>query len=685
MITQRHHLPPTTTLPPPRGGGGGGGGSSTSSGGNSPHRRHQQVNTRSTSSTCCSTLVVIGIILIGIQVVVLLVGYRIYYYHGGLIDAAPNHIQNIMRNSNNKQQNPSTSAHDDDADTDDRPFPPNPDGNFNGYPIYYHDLNDPTTSSKFSYYNSPLSGNMKGPTSIVHCVGENYQSNSKIHKSWMHRSCHFQFMCFNISSNEFEIYQHPQETFIQKYKSQRDPFMDLSQSYYYDNITTTVSLGGINLKWGVGDKNDGVSRLEWFPKIVTNYQPTSFYTLPSNVVMIPFHSLAGQNPGHLVWDDFMSIYTLLYVFQLPNKHPLLLRYVLPPLPDEKEKGQQGGLWASCDYNDQKYHDCETMFRKFYPLMTTTSSFSSSTLSSLYLNKSNNTPIINKSPILTTQLGTQLQLFRDQDRHYEQDEEVQPKSNLICARHGAAGIGSLTDHGTDKFHGWHDKDYKTTHNHGRGGLFYKFRQHTVQNILGQRKRKQQESGNTDNDNHSNNIGGGGDISGPPYKIVFSKASSNNIHRTLDFSSQSVFLQQELIENNKQEEKNMANDKSNMSSSPNVDIQSYLFKEYTLEEQIEIVSDAAIYITGAGGGAVTASWLPKGSTVIIYYRETGGQEANKATGLPARLDWDYFNNIGYLRVHWLPSGTMNTYRDLVALLELVKHELQIIEREKQENQD
>ena len=33
------------------------------------------------------------------------------------------------------------------------------------------------------------------------------------------------------------------------------------------------------------------------------------------------------------------------------------------------------------------------------------------------------------------------------------EDAKPKSNLVCAKNGLAGIGALTDHGTRKVHGW----------------------------------------------------------------------------------------------------------------------------------------------------------------------------------------------------------------------------------------
>jgi hypothetical protein len=110
-----------------------------------------------------------------------------------------------------------------------------------------------------------------------------------------------------------------------------------------------------------------------------------------------------------------------------------------------------------------------------------------------------------------------------------------------------------------------------------------------------------------------------------------------------------------------------------------VETYTFKDHSLQEQVEIASQTAIYITGCGGGAATATFLPRGSTLLLYFNEVGGQEGNKPTGLPARLDWDFLNNIGYFRVHWLPSQTMHSAEDMSALLQLVRHELSVSKRE------
>lgn len=77
-------------------------------------------------------------------------------------------------------------------------------------------------------------------------------------------------------------------------------------------------------------------------------------------------------------------------------------------------------------------------------------------------------------------------------------------------------------------------------------------------------------------------------------------------------------------------------------------------------------------------MTATFLPKGATLILYYDEKGGYDfANKfnMTGDPAFLDWDLMNNLSYLRVHWLPIGTMNTPASLETLARLIQHDLEV----------
>jgi len=138
---------------------------------------------------------------------------------------------------------------------------------------------------------------------------------------------------------------------------------------------------------------------------------------------------------------------------------------------------------------------------------------------------------------------------------------------------------------------------------------------------------------------------------PFQIVFSIQSSANPIRSLNFAEQRLFLQRELQHDD-------------------VNIKSVVLKDMSLYEQVQLATETDLFITGCGGGAVTAIFLPKGATTIIYFNEQGGQRQNKPTGLPARLDWDLFNHLSYIHVLWFPSTTLNRKHDLMTLTEVVR---------------
>jgi hypothetical protein len=428
-----------------------------------------------------------------------------------------------------------------------------PDGIFNGIPIYF---------------------NKSPKDSTVSCVGENYQADA-----WMYRSCHFRHFCFDIEAIEYVIVQSPEEKKWLEF-AKRDPLIGTSSI-----MNTTVSLGGLNPKW----QRKNFRRLEWFPRVVD--QMNGYYELPSHITWIPFHSMAGFNAGHLVWDDFLPIYTLLSIFGFlgDDMQLLLTRYEL----------EQEALWATCDSTEENEGKCKKLFGKFLPAMG-----------------------VDPSTFSTTE-----------DFRFETARER--KSNYVCARYGAAGIAMLTDHGT-KAHGWEPKDYTTTHNTGRGTALYAFRNFLMQNLKLPDQPLQKQA---------------------PHVITFSVLSSHSFTRSQNYNTQmnavkSTFSTDELV------------------------VHGHVMEKMSVQEQVTLAGKSAIFVTSSGGGAVTATFLPRGASLIIYYVGDGSRENNKVTGKPARLDWDLFNHMSYIRVHWLPVKNMNTPQGLETFLQLIRNELHVI---------
>ena len=153
-----------------------------------------------------------------------------------------------------------------------------------------------------------------------------------------------------------------------------------------------------------------------------------------------------------------------------------------------------------------------------------------------------------------------------------------------------------------------------------------------------------------------------------KITFSTHSSRGFERSLSFENQSAVVHQALIESAQQWTKKDTNQQQ-------IQVQSITMKDLSLEEQMQVALESAIFVTVSGGGAVTATFLPPGSTLIVYYLEDGGFDFWKYnyTYTPARLDWDLLANAAHLKVHWLHMKSMETKGDLKVLEQLVLHDL------------
>jgi hypothetical protein len=459
-------------------------------------------------------------------------------------------------------------------------------------PIFFHlqiekdessNLGPPGTSKKADgFFNKiPVSLETKPFHSTVHCVGETHQEST----AWMYRSCHFSYMCFDTNSSEFVLVASPHEQGLQKKL--------IPNSFVSTSTNTTVALGGINPRWKGKDFNQGIHKVEWFPRILPK-PPKEYYMLPSSVLLIPFHSFAAHNVGHLLWDDFLPIYTLLQMFGLTGMSKLMLRAVLPP-------GHL--LYGTCEMRRNKAKKCASNFEKFLPLLG-----------------------IDPQTFSTT---------RDVSLAATFGKRSVPQ--YVCAKQGVAGLGMLTDHG-DNDHGWAPELKQgmaaPVQNVAKGPLLYNFRNFMVHNL--------------------------GLPLVPPaqtkFRIVLSAHSSRDLARDVSFDNQFRHLSNAF---------------------PAAAVETVELANLTLKEQVEVVSTTAIFVTTCGGGAMTATFLPRGATLILFYQATGGFDFAQfnQTGGPAYLDWDLFNNAAYLRVHWLPIESMDTRDGLEALMYLVNHEMDV----------
>lgn len=142
----------------------------------------------------------------------------------------------------------------------------------------------------------------------------------------------------------------------------------------------------------------------------------------------------------------------------------------------------------------------------------------------------------------------------------------------------------------------------------------------------------------------------------FRVLLSAHSSGEPGRDLDFQAQYQRLH---------------------SAFPSADVQIVEFAQMSLTNQISLTSQSNVFVSTCGGGAMTATFLPRGASLILLYSDQGGFDFTtfNLTGGPAYLDSDLFNNAGYLQVHWLPIGSINSPQGLDSLEYLIRHEMDV----------
>lgn len=421
------------------------------------------------------------------------------------------------------------------------------DGTFNGINIYYRE-----TPRSFQ--------------SEVRCVGENFRNDS-----WQSRSCEFRNICFNTKTKKFVLFRSPKNRDI---GIQHDDRTTISTTF----SNKSVAIGSFTYEQ---IEKHGFEKMKWFPEIEDDL-PQYYYELPSDYVLVPFHGLAPHNPGHLVWDNFLPIHTLLSTFELQDRRLLLMRVVI-----------EYRLFGTCEALEWLPPVCNAVLHKFLVMMG---------------NGVNETFSSNYNFNVT---------------------QSKSKSDYVCANTGVAGLGMMTDHGL-RSHGYHDADYETVRFAGRAPIISAFRNFVFDN-MGLRK---------------------GTAGIPPYRITFSTHSSGHALRGTAFGEQ-IKAVNHTYEGNE-----------------TVVVQEFCFADYSVREQLKIASQTNIYISAAGGGAVTATFLPPGASAIIYYNQEGG--------VKARLDWEVLNNAGYFTTNWLALEDYDSKTSLEKLLEIIRFELERISR-------
>ena len=131
------------------------------------------------------------------------------------------------------------------------------------------------------------------------------------------------------------------------------------------------------------------------------------------------------------------------------------------------------------------------------------------------------------------------------------------------------------------------------------------------------------------------------------------SSNNPSRRKDFAKQIAAVKQEV---------------------PTFSVGSVQLDALQLNEQLDTLIDAHVFISVIGGSASFAMFLERNSCVILFFNDKDdfvNGYGGKKQDMPTMMDFDFWNNAAYLHVHWLPMSTMDTENDITILTQLIQN--------------
>lgn len=638
---------------------------------------------------------ILGSVALIVELFLVVWGYRIVTS----LDLKPGELQQPrVSNKNNNNQN----------------YGRLPDGSFNGYPVFYHDL----TLDK-TYHSRPYSS--------VQCVGENYQGDDF---SWMHRSCHFRFLCFNVSSREFEVYARPDDETLGSI-SRRRPFIDFSASVIppprdpsgfhekaFSETGDGVSLGSGTVRHprynddaNTNDYDKNRIRIvkeshNWFPTVVRSSPPERYYALEEDVVFVPFHSVfreKGGNPGKeysVFWDDLFPIYTLLSMFQLTSKdthkEPLLMRYV--PLDQNKSRPHriEGEMKDLVSYDETKLQRAMDNYR---PIMMRHDHYDDEKRVRRQRRRKTN---------WTSQIDAILMPTAIPSSPTSVHKEIVPlRSGLVCAKDAVAGLGP---HGIRYMNGRNNMD--VFHNQGKGSLLWKFRNYCIDN-LGLWKTSSSPPVIRGHPGKS-------DFASSAIRIIFSAPLFNVMYgigdgtllekenKAVDFTSIETELRKYLIsfENHRGQEvndENMVVDSNNRrlmgTTRSQIEIKSHDFSNENgnITSRIKLMINTTVFVAACSDTTASAAiFLPRGASLIVLYSTDndnqgvdGGKTSvagGKATDeiLTPKLSSichnykDLLDNLSHVVVHWLPLSTMYSQESRKALFDLIKHATKVQNR-------
>ena len=515
-------------------------------------------------------------------------------------------------------------------------------GTFNGYPLYYVNEDD--------------RGGDDYSRSKIHCVGDTHQ----VGRSWLFRSCEYKdsTLCFDLQTKGFFIRGLPVHAHSDQRRAQELSFPERWKSSS-SNLIFFHQYKGEPSPFKVKVTFDNNNAGQFFPYVNAHaYSDTntnsgdnlsSYLMVDATIVPMERHRLGYTHPSYHFWQELISIYTLLDVFDYTasgehDNNNLLLVFLKQKLSFERRDQTQNDLMNTIG---TKLLGIDN-FERYNPYWEVDDF-------ELELDISASNGIMFKHLLPPT---SSLTSAPDTTIKYYNSSSLPAELSKICAKNALVGFGQYGFHEAHYQNGTHQR--KTTRaqekskqhhdavirhalipkNHGKGGFFRRFRAFMMKNL---------GVGEDESHRKSNQ------------RILFSQIPATKIGSKTNVTKEQSLLfgmQIEYLESVLSNSTMMDSIEYDLSLPATTQIEGIALNKLSIEELIRAISTTKVLVTSTGGGSATSIFLPQGSHLILCYDKWF-------------IDWDYWNNMPHITVHWIPIDHIEDPQYLETFYQLIVH--------------
>jgi Glycosyltransferase 61 len=429
---------------------------------------------------------------------------------------------------------------------------------------------------------SHQSNQKSGPLfSSYHCV----QADQSGYPDFMARTCEYRNLYYNPSNQSFHYLARPQE--LSEYPNRSDLMdsMTVADGFIrWDalqmNSLESVSTTGIKFTY------------DWKPILETtssfNTHRFSKIIHPTNPVFVLYLPSYSFNFGHLMFDDLLSIFSMLHMFGYAmDRHQYQSIPLFVERPNEAmgiNFGSRDPFWRCHPEHKERWSKCIAMWSRVYPSLLGV------------------TPDPKTGDILRT--GNWLRgsaAIGEYDIMRSSKLRIHSLNDSNTLPYGDYVLLPIVINGPGRLANWACKGECAI---GRGLWLWEFRCYLLKNVLGKEEASK-------------------DPISKRFIIISLPVGTTHADKVTHFD--------DIIDAAKQ------------TFGPNL-VKVVDMSKLSVKEQVQLVRVSAVYLTNHGGGSASAVFLPRDATLVIYHG-IGRQ------GEPKMLDRHFWNSLGYVRVRWV----------------------------------